>query len=468
MFLLRWASAAFASLIVLMLANTAFAAPPWSPREISSDPFTGDGAQHATQVEPDTFSSGSTVVAAFQSGRFFFGGGATAIGVATSNDAGKTWTSSFLPSLTVATGGSADRATDPSVAYDARHNVWLISSLRLSGPFSTTDYVVSRSTDHGLTWSAPVIASPANPSPPPTNAHDKGWIVCDDTSSSPFYGRCYLAFSDFVNGRASVVRSDDGGLSWSAPVGSADSASGVGLQPVVQPSGTVVIPYLRGPGMRSIRSRDGGVSFEASVPVASVTSHVPTGMRALPIPSSEVDGAGRVYVAWQDCRFRPGCVGPSFPAPNDIVYATSDDGVSWSAVRRIPIDRTTSGVDHFIPGLGVSSATQGAGADLAVAYYYFRNGGCTVATCELRVGFTASRNGGKRWRHPRRLSGPMPLSWIADTNFGANSHMVGDYISTSFVAGSSVAVPVFSLASAPGGSTLRQSIWASAIRVQKH
>ena len=46
----------------------------------------------------------------------------------------------------------------PSVAYDARHNVWLISSLTLleAGGVHGNAVVTSRSTDGGLTWGDPV------------------------------------------------------------------------------------------------------------------------------------------------------------------------------------------------------------------------------------------------------------------------------------------------------------------------
>src|SRR5467141_1197365 len=99
--------------------------------QISSDPFTNTTSQHRTQVEPDTFSFGSTIVSAFQSGRFF-DGGASDIGWATSTDGGSNWTHGFLPGITKYQGaGPYGRASDPSVAYDRRHNVWLISSLAL-------------------------------------------------------------------------------------------------------------------------------------------------------------------------------------------------------------------------------------------------------------------------------------------------------------------------------------------------
>src|SRR5713226_8853447 len=40
------------------------------PLQISSDPYTNGSSQHFTEVEPDTYSYGSTIVATFQAGRF--------------------------------------------------------------------------------------------------------------------------------------------------------------------------------------------------------------------------------------------------------------------------------------------------------------------------------------------------------------------------------------------------------------
>src|SRR5215467_4766397 len=84
---------------------------------ISSDPFTqatckgSATTNHQTEVEPDTFSNGSTIVATYQVGRIY-DGGACAIGFATSTDNGATWTSGLLPGLTKYSGGTYDRATD--------------------------------------------------------------------------------------------------------------------------------------------------------------------------------------------------------------------------------------------------------------------------------------------------------------------------------------------------------------------
>src|SRR5437764_1466900 len=70
---------------------------------------------------------------------------------------------------------------------------------------------------------------------------DKNWIACDNTSTSAFYGRCYVEWDDFGNGNhVHVAYSSDGGQNWTQ--GSLPSLSVIGGQPIVQPNGKVVMP----------------------------------------------------------------------------------------------------------------------------------------------------------------------------------------------------------------------------------
>ena len=167
------------------------------------------------------------------------------------------------------------------------------------------------------------------------------------------------------------------------------------------------------------------------------------GLRSGPLPSAAIDGGGKVYVVWQDCRFRHGC------RSNDIVMSTSTDGTSWTAPVRIPIDATNSGVDHFIPGLAANGNTSGTSARLGLTYYFYPDAACSFATCELMIGFIASVDGGAAWGAPTEVAGPMTLSWLPNTSQG---RMVGDYISTSFNS-SGTAHGVFAVANAPTGGT---------------
>jgi hypothetical protein len=443
---LRLTAVLAAVALMMLAAGPALANVPLT--RVSLDTLTNTTSQHRTEVEPDTFAFGSTIVSAFQVGRFFDGGG-SAIGFATSTNGGSTWTSGFLPGITKFQGsGPFDRASDPAVAFDPRHGVWMISSLALleSGGVHGARVVTSRSTDGGLTWSNPVTTA--------TGANlDKNWIVCDTTATSPFYGNCYTEFDDNANGnRMKMTRSTNGGLSWGAALNTGDAASGLGGQPVVRPNGTVIVPFQSNSGqIRSFRSIDGGASWRATVLVSTIQAHtVAGGLRTSPLPSAEVDGAGTVYVVWQDCRFRSGC------AANDIVLSKSTSETTWGPVTRIPIDATTSTVDHFIPGVGVDRSTSGTSARIGLSYYFYPNRSCTAATCQLDVGFISSANGGTSWSAATQLAGPMTLSWIANTSQG---RMVGDYISTSVRNGAN-AFPVIAVApTAPSGGLFNEAMY---------
>jgi hypothetical protein len=418
--------------------------------QVSADPFTVAPGQHATEVEPHLLANSTTMVAAFQVGRIA-PGGATDIGWATSTDGGVTWKNGSLPGLTKGEGtGPYDAASDPAVAFDAKHNVWMIASLPLSSTSQTPAVVVSRSAD-GLNWGSPISVDPFAPS------SDKNWIVCDSWPNSPHYGNCYVEWDDPLNSDEILMStSTDGGLTWGAPTPTANSAAGIGGQPLVQPNGTVVVPIETGV-MAAFLSNDGGASWTAPVTISNIQFHADAGgIRSGPLPSAAVDGAGTIWNVWQDCRFRSGCL------TNDLVYSTSADGVTWSAVTRIPIDDTSSTVDHFIPGIGIDPATSGTGAHVALHYYYYPKSSCSAATCQLFVGYISSANGGSTWNTPTTLTAAaMPLNWLPNSQ---NGLMVGDYIATAFVNG--VPHGVFAVAqktnvSFGGSPTFKEAIYTA-------
>jgi hypothetical protein len=428
------------------IPNDPFAADPPATvplTQLSTDPFTNLSSQHATEVEPASFSFASTIISSFQVARISGGGGAD-IGYAISNDSGATWQNGLLPGITTFQGvGTNSAVSDTSVIYDAKHGVWMISSLPISP--GNIQVAVSRSSDGGASWGNPVIVAQGADL-------DKDWITCDNTSTSAHYGNCYAEWDD--NGNANLIymsTSSDGGLTWSAGI-AVSAAHGLGGEPLVQPGGAVIVPFLANAGViQSFSSTNGGASWGGVVQVAAVSDHaVVGGLRSDALPSAQEDAAGNVYVIWQDCRYRASC------ASNDLVMSTSANGTNWTQPARIPIDAVSSTVDHFIPGLGIDPSTAGSTAHLGLTYYYYPQSNCMAANCALYAGFISSADGGSTWSAATPVAGPMALSWLPSTDSG---QMVGDYIATSFAGGN--AFGFFAVAKAKSGSTFNEAIYTT-------
>ena len=404
-------------------------------RRLSRDPYTTAGAQHETQVEPDSFTFGRTTVATFQVGRRF-DGAATNVGWAATTNDGASWRSGLLPGLTTASlpPGPNTRASDPVVAYDAAHATWLISTLALEGPM--TRLAINRSTN-GATWSAASNALEERAAE--GIAFDKNWLACDNTASSPFYGRCYLVYTHSSDrDMLAVSWSSDGGLTWSTPV-DIGARPGVGVFPAIRPTGEVVVVYLLQGGGFSIaasRSADGGATWGASVRIAEVDGgcRIPD-FRAFSLPSADVDRSGRVWASWHDCE------SPGSSRNNAVFVSTSPDGVQWSAPVAV-----TRGRNAVLPAIGTDAAT----GRVAIAYMHSRAAGIDVERVE-------SPGAPTTWSPARRLSAhSMPLRWMPDTTSG---RMLADYISVHYARGRPLVVWV--LANEPVGSSFRQAVYAT-------
>jgi len=414
-------------------------------RRLSVDAYANPVAIHETAVEPSAAASGSTVVAVYQLGRFGRGA-ATNIGFSVSHDSGRTWQRGALPGVTGASNppGPERSASDPVVAYDAVHAVWLASTLTLETNGSRV--MVARSAD-GLHWALPVTATTGP-------VLDKDWITCDNGAASPFRGRCYLLYTDDARNETVSQSSDDGGATWSAPLHAASAL--VGTQPTVLADGTLVFIAGSFAGEEGVtgtieggRSTDGGTTFTRVV-VSGFQSADVSPMRAISLPSLAIDGSGTMYAAWGDCRFRPSC------SANDIVVSTSTDGITWTSPLRVPTAPTSSTLNAMIPGLGADPARAG---HLGLVYAYFTPGSCARRACELGIAFVQSPDGGRTWTKPQQLDAePIQMQWLPKSN----GRMVGDYFATAFTADR--VVPVFALAIAPTGTRLHEAIFAASLR----
>jgi hypothetical protein len=315
-------AAVVAAAFVLPLASAGAAAGKLDGlTRVSQDKIVDGLALHQSEMQPSLAADGTkqTLVGAYEVGRIF-NGGSSAIGFARSNDGGKAWDDGLLPltigsKQTTTPAGTLWRAADPSAAFDESHKLWLVSATGMGSIADTIGLFVNSSKD-GKKWSDPVVAHAAATGDSPQN----GSLACDDAPASAGYGTCYLAYNNAGSTPANalaIVRSTDGGATWSAPAAPSDASVGTGAVTLVQPPppgatpgstcGRVIVAFNNGASINAIFSSDCGATWSARSVVTSTlaaTHTVAQGVRTSLVVSGSTDGAGGAYLVWQTRSFR--------------------------------------------------------------------------------------------------------------------------------------------------------------------
>jgi hypothetical protein len=228
----------------LVMGSAGGAAQAPNLTRVLKDPFADGIGYHASAEEPSIiaaknparagqYAKSSTILSAEQVGRVY-DGGASDIGYEISVDGGQSWKDGQLP-ITIQGGqtntcaGPLTRASDIVVAYDQRYDVWLASSLGISGNSAVPGVLINRGTvdfaTKDIQWGAPIcqhITGTVQDSP------DKNWITCDNWTNSKGYGNCYVEWDNNGNGNRELVqRSTDGGLTWDPAPTVPDNAQGL-------------------------------------------------------------------------------------------------------------------------------------------------------------------------------------------------------------------------------------------------
>lgn len=418
-----------------------------------------------TQSETSTAWCGNNVVVGFNDSgslpeSIFFGPGGTSFnGVARSSDRGRSFADlgflnpgpDFLDGL----------FGDPVVACTDEHTFYYASL------FDTSEVVggirrflsaisLSKSTDGGLTFGDPVAAVKKSS---PTHFLDKDWMTADPANPNRIYvtytdfdasgGRDSLVAADCPAGRArgaiELVRSMDGGMTWSQPLIIAEVCTPDFVQAsqvAVGPMGEVYVLWgnfqagFFGPReLRIRRSDSAGQGFGPTVKVADV---IPVGdgfalqanfrnflSGSLAVDRSGGPTRGHVYVAWEDGR---NLQVPDFSAlPLDYGYAdillsrSNTGGMTWSMPLRVnrskePLD-DGRGTDQFQPGVAVDPTGK-----VAVCFYDRQDDERNFLVGRSCV---VSGNAGATWK-PKEVTDETFVPIHATDSF-INTVYMGDY-----------------------------------------
>ena len=198
------------------------------------------------QIAADRFEGSPFRNNLYISWTMFVGFGRTPIVVSRSTDGGLTWSAPLEVSGTVTPGGFFQDSVG-AVGPDGSMYVAWDETFTTPGGVSAMRLWVARSTDGGATFGAPRVVQDVVPERLHNAAYRHGSYPAMGVAPS---GAVYVAWADNRNGDADILltRSSDGGLTWSIPVRVNDDPLGVGTDQFfpwvsVSPNGRVDIMW---------------------------------------------------------------------------------------------------------------------------------------------------------------------------------------------------------------------------------
>src|SRR5712692_7868412 len=250
----------------------------------------------------------------------------------------------LIPGVEHLTGGPYDAGGDPALTFDSRGNVYY-AGLGFDRTAPPNAVAVNKGMFNGagqLTWGPPTFI---NQTTAPATFNDKEWIAADSNASSPFRDRVYVTWTRFifnpVDGRfvqspIFFASSTDGGETFSDPVSIVHNVLiDQGSRPVVGPDGTVFVFWEGATRLATlnsiwlVKSLDGGLSWSRPVAVSTlvdISTPAHARFRVNSVPAAAAPPTVDVYAVWSSQ------VGGSTGGHAAALYSESTDGgTHWSA-----------------------------------------------------------------------------------------------------------------------------------------
>jgi hypothetical protein len=395
----------------------------------SNDSAERQQAEPTIAVDPH---NPNVIVAGAQDYRLLSMGGHRWHGYYRSVDRGQTWSVMLLPGYPGDNSPQGQSSplhgvylaiSDPVLTFDRSGNVYYVG-ITAAATFTTSGFhlFVAKFVNDGANYAFTTLLSPSL-----YNFADKPWITVD-TSGGPNDGTVYVTYDSFafvhgvisaVDAGVALVRSTDGGVTYSSPVLAIRQGFASGV--TVDARGRVFVSSLT-PGFSRTSSNiavatsiDGGRTFhghEIATSVSLAPSPLPgNSFRFFTVPQIAADNHG-VYVVWDD-----------YARGNSNVMFTesTDGGVAWTIP--LQVNDVVNG-QHFFSTISVSGGT------ISIAWYDSRLGQLSSGTITaLDVFYADSKDGGLTFSPNIRItSTSFNPNIVERADFGDQEIFMGDYI----------------------------------------
>lgn len=307
--------------------------------------------------------------------------GENGVFISVTNDGGRTWNPKHVPVIIHTGQQTADSSfedkyyvhVDTASASPFRHRVY-IPWKRVVNADSSTQIVIARSLDRGLTWLPPVPVSTRFPHTSEDTTFGQSFPLARTGPD----GSVHLVWNSGTERAVRYARSTDGGATWTAP--------------------RIIQRYNR----FGIQSTIGG----------QTNSRVKGIVRAEAYPTMVIDNTngprrGNIYLVWSADRI-----------PNVYFSRSTDNGETWSAPVIVHSDTTN---DQFWPWIALDPVN----GDLGVMYFDSRDDAANILV-NCYVSYSA--DGGLTWKDRRVGNG---INDLRRNPFSGNT-FAGDYSGMDF------------------------------------
>lgn len=307
-----------------------------------------------TQTEPVIAVSPTDPLLLFSSARTInTTSGFSSEGVYVSTDGGTVWSGSD----TCAGQLLANHGGDPGVmvAPGGRFVLTHIGSV-FPGVYS------HNSNDRGATWSAAVTITSQQP-------EDKGAVTQDNDPASPYYGRMYTSWVNFVSPFPVLVSfSTDSAGTWSTPAAinappprrssGGSIATGPGGRLVVVWSGMTANAPFQEDFAGCATSSDGGGTWTVSQNIFDMngingTLSAKGNIRVNGLPQVAIDRSSGPRSGWIYVVTTEKNLSPAGGDPDVILHRSTDGGTTWSAGIRVNQDPVDNGRIQYFPAMDI-------------------------------------------------------------------------------------------------------------------